>query len=195
MLKKSLVLDNIQSYQVSHLMENTQFQNIETLAQDSLTHLLQQDSKKEENQELLDPEITLEKNKVWQKMVNTFSQDSKTVNVERLDKHKEIHGELKREVVIQDLVITEFHLTLGIMNHEKLIKKEWLKLHMEDDQEEVLFIQEDRINPYLLKRKENKIIKMQKINHHYKKNDLYTFTNYFTCICITYFVNFTNFVI
>ena len=168
MQKKSLVLDNIQSCQVSHLMENIQFQNIETLALDTLTHRLQPDSKKEENQELLDLEITLEKNKVWQKMVNTFSQDSKTVNVEPLDKHKEIHGELKREVVIQDLVITEFHLILGIMNLEKLIKKEWLKLHiLEDDQEEVLFIQEDPINPYLLKREKNKIkIKMQKINHH-----------------------------
>lgn len=149
-------------------MENTQYQNIETLALDSLTHRLQQDSKKEENQELLGLEITLERNKVWQKMVNTFSQDSKTVNVEPLDKHKEIHGELKREEVIQDLVITEFHLILGIMNLERLIKIEWLKLHIpEDDQEEVLFIQENPINQCLLKRGNNKNkIKTQKINHH-----------------------------
>jgi hypothetical protein len=149
-------------------MENTQFQNIETLAQDLLIHHLQPDSKKEENQELLDLEIILEKNKVWQRMVNTFSQDSKTVNVEPLDKHKEIHGELKREEVTQDLVITEFHPILGIMNLEKLTKKEWLKLHiLENDQEEVPFVQEDPINHYLIKKENNKNKnKKLKTNHH-----------------------------
>ena len=105
-------------------MENTQFQNIEILAHDTLILLVQQDSKKEENQELLDQETTLEKNKVWLKMENTFSRDLKIVNVELLVKHKEIHGELRKEEVTQDLVIIVFLLILDIMNLEKQMKEE-----------------------------------------------------------------------
>ena len=154
-------------------MENTQFRNIETLAQDLLIHRPQQDSRKEENQELLDLEIILERNKVWQKMVNTFFQDSKTVNAEPSDKHKEIHGELKREEVTQGLVITEFHLILVTMSPEKQIKEEWLRLLIRaDDQEEVPFVQGDQINHYLIKKVKNKNKITKNSNHHYKKNDL-----------------------
>ena len=108
-------------------MVNTLYPNIETPVQDILTHQVQQDSQKEVKQEHLDQVSILERSKVWQKMENISSPDLKIVNVELLVNHKEILGELKKEVEIQVQDIIEFLLILVIMSPVKL-KEDSLKL-------------------------------------------------------------------
>ena len=108
---------------------NIQYPNIETLVQDISIQLVQLDSKKEENQEPQVQVYMIEISKVWLKMESISSPDSKIVNVEHLVKLKEILGELKKEVVIQVLVITGSHLILVIMSLVKL-KEDLQKLLM-----------------------------------------------------------------
>lgn len=101
------------------MTENIQYQNIETLAQDILIQQAQLDSKKEENQELLDQVTTPETNKVWLRLENISFRNFIIVNAELLGRLKETLGELKKEEVTQDQVTTVYHLILVITNQAK----------------------------------------------------------------------------
>ena len=103
-------------------MVNILFQNIETLALDTLIHPAQQDFQKDKNLKHLVQVIIQEKNRVWLKQGSISSLDLKIVNAELLVNLKEIHGELNQEEVIQVLDIIEFLLILDIMNQVKFQK-------------------------------------------------------------------------